>query len=146
MTKLASTHYHGFIDREAMVAAAEREVREEAKRHPDDPWTPDRSKRWAERIEAPYAVDVATPEYAAAVADARKRLRGECLAARIEKVMKAANVRDRYNAEGNPVPLWARNVLDWAAEPEKITKLYFPENDEAESPDDAIAAIEAALR
>jgi hypothetical protein len=120
-----------FIDHEAMIKASEIAVREEAKRHPDSPW----------RMQPGD-----THEFAEAVADARKRLRNELLAERIEQVVKAANTRDRYEAEGHPVPLWARNTLAWASEPQRITELYqFDEEDDGDV-EGAIAALSAALR
>jgi hypothetical protein len=120
-----------FVNREAMIAAAEREVREEARRHPDDPWKMKASD---------------THEFAAAVADARKRLRNECLAERANQVCKAANVRDRYQAEGWPLPLWVRNTIDWAAAPQKISTLYQFNDDGDVDLDSAVAALAAALR
>jgi len=119
-----------FVNREAMVAAAEMEVREEAHRHPDDPW----------RMRPGD-----THEFAAAVADARKRLRNECLAERMEQVRKAATVRDDYEARGWPVPQWVRNTLDWAAHPEKITTLYEFDDDGDVELDNAIAALSRAI-
>lgn len=116
-----------YVNREAMIAAAEREVREEARRHPDDPW----------RMNAGD-----THEFAEAVAEARKRLRNECLAERFEQVRKAANVRDDYQARGWPLPLWVRNTLDWAAAPQKITALYQFDDDNV---DEAIAALSRAI-
>jgi hypothetical protein len=118
-----------FVNHEAMIAAAEMEVREEARRHPDS-------------ARRPY-----DPEFAVAVADARKRLRGELLAMRIEQVAKAANARDLWEAGGSDCPSWARNTLAWAATPAKITALYeFDEEDDANDVDEAIAAIRSALR
>ena len=117
-----------FVDHKAMISAAEMEVREEARRHPDDPW----------RMKAGD-----THEFAAAVADARERLRGELLAERLDQVRKAATVRDRWEAEGRPAPLWARNTLKWAAEPEKISALYFTDDDEGV--DEALTALAAVL-
>jgi hypothetical protein len=119
-----------FVNHEAMIAAAEREVREEARRHPDDPW----------RMKAGD-----THEFAAAVADARKRLRNECLLVRHQQVVKAANVRDRYRAEGWPVPMWARNTLSWAAHPEKITSLYQFDDDGDVDLDNALSSLKAAV-
>ncbi|MCP3412735.1 hypothetical protein NLM16_01320 [Bradyrhizobium brasilense] len=115
-----------------MIEAAEMEVRAEARRHPDDPW----------RMKAGD-----THEFAAAIADARKRLRNELLAARYRQVEQAVTVRDDYEARGWPVPQWARNTCAWAAEPNKITELYqFDEGDDAKDVADAIAALKAVLR
>jgi hypothetical protein len=132
-----------FISREAMIAAAEMEVREEARRHPDDPWTPDRDKRWAARHGG--HADVASPEYTAEIKAARKRLRNELLLSRFEQVEKAVNVRDRYLAEGTTVPSWALNVCAWAAEPEKISALYGLEDDETENLEDVARYIRSKL-
>jgi hypothetical protein len=77
-----------FVDRKAMIAAAEMEVRAEARRHPDDTW---RMKEGD------------THEYAAAVADARKSLRGELLSERLRQIQGAVNTRDHYEAQGWPV-------------------------------------------
>jgi hypothetical protein len=120
-----------FVNREAMIAAAEREVREEARRHPDDPWQM-------------KAGD--THEFTEAVAEARKRLRNECLAERFEQVRKAATVRDDYQARGWSLPLWVRNTLDWAAAPQKISTLYQSNDDGDVDLDSAVAALAAALR
>jgi len=120
-----------YVNREAMIAAAEREVREEARRHPDDPW----------RMKAGD-----THEFAAAVADARKRLRNECLAERFEQVRKAATVRDDYQARGWSLPLWVRSTLDWAAAPQKISTLYQFNDDNDDDTESAIAALSAVLR
>lgn len=120
-----------FVDHKAMFDAAEMEVREEARRHPDDPW------RMREGD---------THEFASAVADARKRLRNELLAERYKQVRQAVTVRDDYEARGWSVPLWARNVCSWAAEPEKITALYhFDEDDESDGLEEAIKALKAAI-
>jgi hypothetical protein len=134
-----------FVNRRAMIEAAEREVREEARRHPDDPWTPDRDRRWAEKINA-RPVEVSSPEFSAAVVDARKRLRNELLLERFEQVRKAADYRDRCEARGERVPNRINYVLAWANEPRKWLDLYgFDEGDDAESVE-AIAAIRAVLR
>jgi hypothetical protein len=120
-----------FVDRKAMIAAAEMEVRAEARRHPDDTWGMKEGD---------------THEYATAVADARKSLRGELLAERLKQVQGAVNTRDHYVAHGWPVPLPARNILAWASEPEKITALYeFDEESETENLDNALTALRAAV-
>jgi hypothetical protein len=64
---------------------------------------------------------------------------------RAEEVAKAANTRDRYEAEGWPVPMWARNVCSWAATPEKITAIYEFDDTDTET-ESAIAALSAVLR
>ncbi len=121
-----------FVDRKAMIAAAEMEVRAEARRHPDDAWQM-------------QAGD--THAFAQAVAEARKRLRDECLSERFDQARKAVTVRDDYEARGWPVPLWARNTCAWATEPTKILELYgFDEEDETNNLDEAIAALSAVLR
>ncbi len=119
-----------FVDHQAMIDAAEREVREEARRHPDDLW----------KMKAGD-----THEFAAAVADARKRLRDECLLARYEQVRKAVTVRDDYEARGWSVPMWARNTCAWATEPTKITDLYEFDDDGDAELDNALAALSRAV-
>jgi hypothetical protein len=120
-----------FVDHKALIDAAEREVREEAKRHPDDAWRMSPGD---------------THEFVAAVAEARKRLRNECLLDRLNQVRKAAKVRDDYEARGWPLPLWVRNTLDWAAEPRKLSALYELDDDGDVDLDNAVAALTAALR
>lgn len=119
-----------FVNREAMIAAAEMEVREEARRHPDDPW----------RMQPGDA-----SEFATAVAEARKRLRNECLAERLDQVRKAATVRDDYEARGWSLPLWVLNTLEWAADPKKISALYELDDDGDVDLDNAIAALSRAV-
>ncbi len=120
-----------FINHQAMAKAAEMEVRAEASRHPDAPWQMQSGD---------------THEFASAVADARKRLRNELLAVRIEQVSKAAHTRDYYQASGWDVPMWARNTLAWASEPSKITALYEFDDDKNVDLDSALTALNAALR
>lgn len=129
-----------FVDHNAMIAAAEREVRDEARRHPDDPWTLDGARRYHS-----LHGDQATPEFATAVADARKRLRNELLAERYRRVEQAVNSRDWFESRGWAVPLWARNTLAWAAEPSKITALYEFDDDDNVDLDEALAVLSRAV-